>query len=46
MYYALHDRNVGRLLLIGDVVANDGTMLLKLLRRVRKYQGAAVIVEE
>ena len=46
MYCALHDRNVGRLLLIGYVAADDDTMLLKLLRQVQKYQGASVMVEE
>ena len=46
MYRALHNRNVARLLLTRNAVANDDTMLLKLLRQVQKYQGASVIVEE
>ena len=46
MYCALHNCNVGRLLLIGSVVANDDSMLLKSLGQVQKYQGASVIVEE
>ena len=46
VYCALHDRNVARLLLTRNAVANDDTMLLKLLRQVQKYQGVSVIVEE
>ena len=46
MYCALHNRKVARLLLTRNAVANDDTMLLKLLRQVQKYQGGSMIVEE
>ena len=45
-YCALQNRNIARLLLIRNTVADKDTRVLKLLRQVQKYHGASVMVEE